>query len=206
MDQDDMSRASVRVGGAWVESPSLKGAARVAGAWVAFGDAAGPVVGESFFGNEAPAIPNAVDANPLALATRFVCKVPGKIYRHKWVCPTTLPTGTVTAGIMKNSNQGILGTVDFTVLIPGAVCYADYAAPIDLVVDEQYSAVIWTPTTYVATGNYAWPVSSSGGGNSGGLLTDAATAGRFSNGSYPTFPTSSFQNGNYFSDVVFVRS
>ena len=81
------------------------------------------------------------------------------------------------------------------------------ATPFELTPAQVYKVVAHMPTHYVATPNY-WTVGAGGSGITNGILTAQSNAastggqGTFTYNAGPVFPTSTFNGGNYWVDVV----
>jgi hypothetical protein len=155
------------------------------------------VAQSTLYGSQTPATPNANDATAYTMGTRFAPNTNGWATHGRWYFPATLPTSTVSVGIIRDSDQVLLGSTTFSAPMAGAWNTAAYASPIELASGVNYSAVIWTSDRYVATAAYPWPT---GAGN---VISAGTAAGRFTaSGSPFTFPTNN-ANGCYFADLVF---
>lgn len=104
----------------------------------------------------------------------------------------------VTVGIYRVSGVVTLGVKAFPNQTAAGWQQVAFDTPIALTAGIEYATVIYTPSRYVATVSYAWPVVS-------GDLTAGADNGWFTSGvasnQLPT--TESPNNASYFADLVF---
>jgi hypothetical protein len=156
---------------------------------------------ETIFGVETPATTDAADGVSYTMGTRFTVAVAGTATHGRWFFPTNTPSATIPVemGIFRNTDQALLGSVQFGLLPTlGAWNQVAFSSPIALATGIEYTIYFWTPLRYVASSPYAWPKTS------GNLTTASTVAGRFAESpGGRVFPTNSFNNGNYFADLVF---
>lgn len=194
-----------RVGGVWVNS-SKKGAVRFGGATIPFGPPTGntPV---SLFTTQTPA-GTFEDGLPMSLGTVISFSVPGSITHVRWYVPSNPPSGTVRAAVfsMDGVRQTALPDATFGTLTGATWNTVALASPLVVPAASQYLIGIKTPNRYGASTNGTTPASPFPLTN--GSISAASGAGRFTTTGSASlqveFPTSSFNNGCYFIDVVFV--
>jgi hypothetical protein len=156
---------------------------------------------DNLFGAEVPNVTNADDGTDLSLGTLWTPDVNGTVTHARWYFPNPVPNAAVKFALYRTSDSANLGgsAFPFSPTPPTAGAWAQQAFPTPIAVQAgvQYMIVVWTPNTYVATGGYAWPKVS-------GHLSTPSNAGRFVTGIGDiSIPGSSFNNGNYFADLVF---
>lgn len=147
------------------------------------------------------ATPNALniqDGVPLTLGTRFTVLQAGKALGAKWFAPTNLPSGTVNVYLWSNSFDQIIGPVPFVGLVAGQWNTVMFENPPTLTVGLNYTIFIRTPDRYTAYGFWTWPASTGDR-----IITESTAPGRFNDGAEVTLPQSSFNNTNYFVDIIF---
>jgi hypothetical protein len=206
-----MSAAAVRVAGAWVDSTNLTGAARIAGAWVPFGP--GGATSKSLFTTEVPSSLDSADSpDNYTLGTYMVSSVPGTITHVRWPFPVTAQPGGVApkANLFLTSTSAKAGGADASFSMPGTLSTPSpptpawnlcaLNTPVHVTAGEGFCPAVWTPLRYVATPAFL----TSDLVNA--PLTALTSGGRFASGASGNvdFPTSGFNNGCYFVDVIFI--
>jgi hypothetical protein len=200
-----MAIMKTRVGGVWVNS-TKRGAVRFGGTTIPFGPAAGntPV---SLFTTQTPA-GTFEDGLAMSLGTIFAFSVPGTITHVRWYVPSNPPTGTVYAAIfgMDETRLTALPDATFGTLTGAAWNTVALATPLVIPTAGERVVAIKTPNRYGASTTGTNPVSPFPLSN--GPLSAALGAGRFTTfgaaSSQVEFPSSGFNNGCYFIDVIFV--
>lgn len=166
---------------------------------------------QSLFTSQTPASPDLADGSAAySMGTYFTSSVNGTVTHIRWYFPLSAQPSGVVGGqaikgnLFRNSDSLKLGGADAVFAspgTPGAWNQVALSTPVAITAGTLYCATIWTPRRYVASvgGASPWPVSN-------GNLAALTGAGRFTDGSSGNveFPTSSFNNGCYFADVVFV--
>lgn len=191
-----------RESGAWVDTGKA-GSVRVGGAWVEFGAPAGV----SLFTDQVPFSPdNADGTDSYSLGSYINFAVAGTVTHIRWFFPLTAQPGgqAIKANIFRNVDSSKAGGADAIFATPGTPGAWNEVAlntPAAIPAGETYCATIWTPLRYVASSGGAspWPITN-------GDLSAIAGAGRFASGvsGNVDFPTSAFNSGCYFVDVIFV--
>ncbi len=158
----------------------------------------------SVFTVQVPADQNASDGAPgLTLATRIIIGVAGEVLGIRWRFPNTLPSGTVTGLLYSYTGTNLLASEDFSSPVAGAWNTTLFAASEPVLAAAEVFGAVWTPDRYVATGGFF---------NGTSVTNQDLTApaddpndhnGQFHVGSTPAYPTSSFNGGAYFADIVF---
>lgn len=153
-----------------------------------------PPVRESMWANVTPVVPDTGADSAVTLGVRFSASKPGKILGLRfWKLATN--TGT-HVGNLWSSTGTKLATATFTAETASGWQEVMLATPVPITAGTVYVAsyqalaghYAFTPTYFVA------PYTS-------GNLT--ATAGVFAYGSAPAFPSSTYQSGSYWVDVIF---
>jgi hypothetical protein len=153
---------------------------------------------QTIFGSETPAVPDANDGDPLALATYFSPGVDGVATHARWRFPNTLPSAPVPFGLYRLSDGVKIGSGTFSAPVAGAWNQQAYVeGPVALTAGDSYAVAIWTPGAYVATGGYF------NTGKVSGDLTCQVAAGRFVGSPGLVLPEGQFNGGCYFVDLVF---
>jgi uncharacterized protein DUF4082 len=193
--------AKSRVSGAWVDS-SLSGGARVAGSWVYFSPPSGGNPEETLFTTQTPT--GNYEEEATILGTYFTPAVSGTITKIRWWFPSTGHFGGILpkAALFRTSDSVKLsGDVTFVSDLWGTWNEVPLTTPVSVQAGTQYCAAIWTSGRYSASpgGSSPWPFTN-------GNLSTAINAGRFTSGASGNvdFPSSNFNNGCYFVDVVFI--
>ena len=154
--------------------------------------------GQTLFTNQVPSNPNATDGVSYELGMKFQSSSPGTINAIRyWKAPSD--TGTHVGNIWSSAGT-LLASATFT--NETASGWQEQALSTPLSINAN--------TTYVVSVNISshFPITTGGLANSvaNGDLSSVADGnnGVFSDPNQPgTFPTNSFQNSNYFRDVVF---
>lgn len=144
------------------------------------------------------------EGSALSLGTRFQVSAPCNAIRARYYCPASGPGGggTVTAYLWRVGDVQLLATATFSAPTFGAWNEAPWQVggvntPVSLLTATIYSTSYSTPNRYVATPGYTgWPKTSAGG-----LLETLAPGGFFSSGT-GVMPSATFNNGNYYADLV----
>jgi hypothetical protein len=148
----------------------------------------------NLFGSEVPAQGDNNDSVSYTLGTYFSSDQDDTVVMGRWYFPNPAPTGTVSHGIFRNSDQQLLGTTTFASPTAGAWNTCMYSSAIPISAGVTYTAVIFTSGQYVATNSYSFPKVS-------GHLTAPTGAGHFGQASSPfTFPANTV-GSNYFVDL-----
>lgn len=158
----------------------------------------------SLFTSQTPVNGNAADgSSSYSMGTYFTPAVNGVVSAIRWYFPTSAQPGgaAVKANLFRNSDQAKLGGADASFAnpgTPGAWNQVALTTPVAVVAGTLYCAAIRTPNRYVNTTPFAWPISN-------GDLSTSTLAGRFVDGASGNvdFPTTNFNSGCYFVDVVF---
>jgi hypothetical protein len=160
---------------------------------------------QTLFTSQVPAVPDASDAASYSMGTYFTPAVDGTITHIRWYFPASAQPGgeAVKANLFRNSDSAKLGGADAVFAspgTPGAWNEVALTTPVEVVGGTLYCATIRTPGRYVAStgAGSVWPIVN-------GDLSTATNAGRFTSGASGNvdFPSTSFNNGTYFVDVVF---
>ncbi|MGX7703709.1 DUF4082 domain-containing protein [Methylobacterium sp. Gmos1] len=155
----------------------------------------GPV---SLFSSSAtPAATNTNDTSPVELGVKFQASSAGTVSAIKFY-KGTQDTGTHTGTLWSSSGQ-VLATATFTGETASGWQTATFSSPVTLTPGATYTASYHTNAgRYSTTANgFASPVTN-------GPLTAPSTGnGVFAYGGSSLFPTSTYQNTNYWVDVVF---
>lgn len=161
----------------------------------------------SLFTSQTPVSGDLADGtDSYSMGTYFQSSVAGTVTHIRWYFPASGQPGGVApkANLFRNSDSLKLGGADAVFAYPGTPAGWNQVAlstPVSIAANTLYCAAIWTPLRYVSSGGGAtpWPLTN-------GELSTPANAGRFASGASGNveFPASSFNNGAYFVDVVFV--
>ncbi|QUS35687.1 DUF4082 domain-containing protein [Falsirhodobacter algicola] len=159
------------------------------------GDAA-----ESLFAaNAAPTVVDSGDASPVELGMRFTAASAGEVLGVKFY-KGAQNTGT-HSGSLWTATGTRLATVSFTNETASGWQTANFDAPVTVDADTNYVVSYHTDGRYAVDANYfaqtvaRGSLTASGGGN-----------GVYAYGSDSAFPTGSYNNSNYWVDVVFSSS
>ncbi|MFV0429702.1 MAG: DUF4082 domain-containing protein [Arachnia sp.] len=186
----------------WVDAAEDTAGEQLAG--VSFGFTTAAAAGASpaslWTSADEPAV-SAADASPVELGTRFRSSTAGTVTAlrfHK--APGSVGPHT---GHLWDASGGLLATVNFADTTRSGWQEAALAAPVELVAGQDYVVSYYCPHGhYSATSGYF------SAQHSRAPLTAPATGGGLSNGVFAygpsTFPTGSYNGGNYWADVVFV--
>jgi hypothetical protein len=162
---------------------------------VTFTTTATPVVSQSIYTTQTPAITDANDGIPITLGTRFTSAVSGNITGIRFYRAATAPTSAI--GLLFTDDGTELQRVTFGSLTTGWNT-ATFATPISITAGLYYRAEYFSSGPYVATsGQFTTSVTN-------GHLT--ATGGYFGYDTTPIFATGQSGGGGYFADVMFVAS
>lgn len=145
----------------------------------------------SIFTSQTPSSADNNDAQALTVATRFTSTAGGTVTGVRFYRAVTAPTSVI--GLLYTEAGTELARVTFGAFTTGWNT-ATFATPVSVTSGATYRVAYWSSGPYVNTGA-AFPVTN-------GVLT--ANAGFFGYGASPAFPTSQFNNANYFADVLFV--
>jgi hypothetical protein len=162
---------------------------------------------QSLLTSQTPASGNAANGNSISLGMYFTPAVDGVVTHLRQYFQTgTQPAGEAWKGALFRAADGVKIAGDVTYATPGTLGGWNQVAlpvPVAVLAGVTYVVANRSPSLYVATtgGSSPWPVTN--GDLSSG---PPATAGRFEDndgdGSVQ-FPTTLFNNGCYFADVVF---
>lgn len=154
----------------------------------------------SVFGGQVPLIPDSGDASAVELGLRFTPTQNGYITGVRFY-KSAANTGIHT-GSLWNATGVRLATVTFAGETASGWQTANFTAPVQATAGNTYTVSYAAPKGHYSAASYYWAyrgVTSPPMGVLGGF--GAAPAGVYStNGS---FPTDSYQQGNYFVDAVF---
>lgn len=157
---------------------------------------------ETFFGAENPSVPQSNDGTPYTLGTRFEPLATGQVTHLRWYCPPDAPDGMVGFYLYRNSDQQVLAFEERSLALNGGTWVeVELAEPITITPGTAYTAAVFTPNRYPSTPGYSWPKASTNGS-----LLSAAPGGYFNGNFTASYPDTTFNNGNYFADVVFEPS
>jgi hypothetical protein len=157
-----------------------------------------------------PTTTNNNDATQYTLGTLFTASASGKIYGARWNFPDTLPTQPVIATLYawnSDSSGTQLATATFSNCQTG---WSEvlFSSPVSISANTKYVITVWTSDFYAATPAL---LASAGVTNSSSTLTAPQDTSTAHNGKYranstsgPLYPTSSFNGGCYFADVLYV--
>jgi hypothetical protein len=150
----------------------------------------------TLFGQQVPANPSSSDTDALELGVRFTTDVPGQITGVRFYKGTG-NTGTHT-GTLWTATGSVLATGTFTNESATGWQTLTFASPVDIVPGTTYTASYHTNTGHQAFNNaffdseYASNPLRGVAGSNGVYLVGASG-----------FPTNSYNNTNYWVDVVF---
>ncbi len=164
---------------------------------------------QTIFGDAVPANNNNNDNSQYALATYFSVAVPGQVTHSRWRFPANVPSQQVKAALFQVSGgDTLLRLGAYSAPTPDAWNQTPWRTVGETPVDSPQAAVpgvtyataIWTPDLYVSTSAYLAE------GLTSGDLSVPPQGGRFREAPdlNQGVPTSQFNNGCYFVDVVFV--
>ena len=153
-------------------------------------------VPQSIFTNQTPAT-STTDGVDYELGTRFTSTAAGKITAIRFFKAAN-ETGTHTGRIWSASGTQ-LATVVFSGESPSGWQQQQLTTPLTITANTEYLVTVNTGNGYYATtdGGLASQITS------GDLKTVVGSNGRY--GPAGTYPTNSWENSNYFRDVVFTR-
>ena len=157
-------------------------------------------VAQTLLTNQAPTNPNASDGVPYALGMKFKSAVAGKILAIRYYKAAS-DTGT-HVGKFWSSSGTLLTSVTFTGETASGWQEQALATPYSIAANTTYIVSVNVASNFPITYN-AFPPAPAAPLSYGSLsvVNDGAN-GVF--GAPTAFPTSSFQNSNYFRDVVFL--
>lgn len=164
---------------------------------------------QTLFTSQVPVSPDLSDNTVYSLGTYFTPAVDGTVTHVRWWFPTTpQPGGVPIKGALFRTSDGvkISDPVDAVFASPGTLNDWNEVAlspPVHITAGVTYCAAIRTPGRYPNSGGGAtpWPITN-------GDLSTGAQAGRFTDMGSPggadvVFPTTNFNDGAYFVDLVF---
>ena len=143
------------------------------------------------------------DGTSLELGVRFEAAESGEITALRYYRSATDSGDTdVRTGTLWDANANALGTVTFT-SAPGQDGWqtATFSSPIEIQAGMVYTASYHTEDNYIALGNYF----DSQFSGALGTLTAPVSAGVYQYASTSVFPTSSYNDANYWVDLVFQK-
>ena len=155
-----------------------------------------PNGGQSIFSNQAPTLTNQNDQRSYELGTKFTSDQAGEIAAIRFWKDAN-ETG-VHVGHIWASNGAELGHVTFTSESQSGWQTAYLTTPVNIAANEVYTVSTNINSFYVATPNGL------AGTITNGSLSTIGDGTNGLNGTIGTFPSTSFQNTNYFRDVVFL--
>src|SRR6185436_9980078 len=160
---------------------------------------ASPVpVGQTLFTNQTPAITNASDGSNVnyELGTAFTSTTTGQITAIRF-WKASSESGTHTGRIWSSTGT-LLGSVSFTGETASGWQQQALATPLSIAANTNYIVSVNTGNSFYVSTNSGLATQIA----NGNLLSVVGNNGLY--GSTGTFPTNSWQNSNYFRDVVFV--
>ncbi|HEV2412738.1 MAG TPA: N,N-dimethylformamidase beta subunit family domain-containing protein [Candidatus Saccharimonadales bacterium] len=151
------------------------------------------------------------DGTAYTMGTVFEATSNGKIYGARWYFPDNLPSMPVTAILYSWTSDSTGTQLATTPLSNYQTGWSQglFSSPISITANTLYVIAIWTSDYYPSTSNL---FTNSGVTNSSGTLTAPQSTNTTHNGKYvssnsgPTYPTTTFQGGCYFADVLFQGS
>ncbi len=146
-----------------------------------------------------PAVPAENDPNPNNIGVQFTSSENGWISGIRFYKGST-NTGTHT-GYLWDSTGKQLGSVTFTNETASGWQEADFATPIPITSGTTYTASYSDPN-----GDYPYTTGGLSTAVSNGPLTALANGGVYAYGSSVTFPTNTYQDDNFWVDVVFTTT
>jgi hypothetical protein len=164
---------------------------------------------QSVFTTQTPSTTDANDSVGYALGTRIITAVAGTVLGMRWFFPSTVPTSAPVGGLYRRTSDAsgtLLGSVTFSGYTAGAWCTQLFASPVPVTAGDDLVAVVYTANHYVASGGF-FTGTSVVSGDLTAPADDSVTPAR--NGKFVTpvasiaYPTSSFNGGCYFVDVLF---
>ncbi len=155
----------------------------------------GAVTTQQIFTTQVPALVDANDGVSYELGMKFRSARSGKISALRyWKAPSD---GGTHVGRVWDSAGTLLASVTFTGETASGWQQQALATPLSIAVNTTYMVSVNINTNYVFTSSgLATPVAN-------GDLSTVADGANGAYGTLGTFPTNSFQNSNYFRDVVF---
>jgi hypothetical protein len=167
---------------------------------IAIGGSAASAQSLNIFGNAVPTNP-IDDGNPVTLGVKFWSSQPGTIAGIRFYRAVQSPQGYVAK--LYSAGGTLLGSATIareSGPLPGWQ-EADFASPIPISANTTYIAAYYSPV-----GQGAWDANGLSQGASNGPLTAPSGSAAGGNGVYNYgngFPSSSYENSNYYVDVAF---
>ncbi|MBD2772979.1 DUF4082 domain-containing protein [Iningainema tapete] len=158
-----------------------------------------PPANQTIFTTQTPAVPNDTDGVPYELGLKFQSSRAGQITAIRY-WKAASETGS-HVGRIWSSTGTILASVNFTGETASGWQQAALSTPVNIQANTTYVVTVNTNGFFAVTYNGALTNSVVNG--------DLRTVADNNNGVYGnsgTFPTNSYQNSNYFRDIVFVAS
>ena len=155
-----------------------------------------PVVGQSLFTSQTPQLTNVNDGVSYELGMKFTATSTGKIAGIRF-WKSSAETGTHT-GKIYSSTGALLASVVFTSETASGWQQANLASPLSIAANTQYTVSVDTGAGYYVATNSGLASQVT----NGNLKSVVGSNGVF--GPVGSRPTNSWQNSNYFRDVVFV--
>lgn len=158
-----------------------------------------PAGGERIFTNETPVVASATDGPGVnyELGTAFTSAAPGKITALRFW--KTANEGSTHTGRLWTAAGQLLASVEFTNETASGWQEQALPAPLPIAAGTPYVASVTTSNAYYVATNQGLATAV----GSFDLKTVVGNNGLY--GAPGVFPTTSYQNSNYFRDVVFVR-
>ena len=154
------------------------------------------VIGQQVFSTQVPASPDATDGVSYELGMKFRTTRSGRISALRyWKAPSE---SGARIGHIWDSSGTLLGSVTFTGETASGWQQQALTTPISIVANTTYIVSVNVVSHFAITG------SSLATSIVNGDLSTVADGANGVYGSSGTFPTNSFQNSNYFRDVVFI--
>lgn len=154
----------------------------------------------SVFGQTVPAIQDSGDGGAYEMGLRFTPTVDGFITGVRFY-KSAANTGTHTGSLWSSSGER-LATATFTNETATGWQSTLFSQPVAVTAGQKYTVSYWAPRGHYASKDFQW-VSF---GSTAAPLTVAGGFGAEPAGVYSTsqsFPTTSFNGGNYFADAIF---
>ncbi|MFJ5958507.1 DUF4082 domain-containing protein [Paenarthrobacter sp. NPDC092416] len=154
----------------------------------------------SVFGQTVPATPDSGDGGAYEMGLRFTPSVDGFITGVRFY-KSNANTGTHIGSLWSSSGER-LATATFTNETASGWQTTLFSQAVPVAAGQKYTVSYWAPNGHYATKDFQW----ASFGSTAAPLTVAGGFGAEPAGVYSTsqsFPTTSFNGGNYFADALF---
>ncbi|AFR29514.1 DUF4082 domain-containing protein [Arthrobacter sp. Rue61a] len=154
----------------------------------------------SVFGQTVPAIQDSGDGGAYEMGLRFTPTVDGFITGVRFY-KSAANTGTHTGSLWSSSGER-LATATFTNETASGWQTTLFSQPVAVTAGQKYTVSYWAPRGHYAIKDFQW----ASFGSTAAPLTVAGGFGAEPAGVYSTsqsFPTASYNGGNYFADAIF---